>query len=299
MPLETPAHPPSLGLSPELVAAAFPFHLAVDRRLQIVQWGNSLQRLCPALRVGGALDDFFTAATPGASLTFETLACRPQQPFQLRACQGQFILRGELLWLPEREVLLFLVSPWVTGLDEITALGLSHADFAGHDSRMDLLAIFQAQKHALAEAQKQATAQAAQQSELQNINARLREQEKETRKLALVAARTTNAVVLTDPQGLIIWVNDGFTRLTGYTQEESLGKSPGSMLQGPETDPAARRYMRQCLDRKKNFTIEILNYSKLGLKYWVEVEVQPILDETGQLQYFMAIETDVTERKRA
>jgi PAS domain S-box-containing protein len=59
----------------------------------------------------------------------------------------------------------------------------------------------------------------------------LREQEREARKLALIAARTDNAVVLTDETGRVVWVNEGFARLTGYTAEEVVGRKPGELLQ--------------------------------------------------------------------
>ncbi len=65
----------------------------------------------------------------------------------------------------------------------------------------------------------------------------LRAAQDELAKLSLVASKTDNAVIITDKEGLIEWVNDGFTRLTGYTLAEVLGKRPGAILQGPLSDP--------------------------------------------------------------
>src|SRR5579862_5530653 len=59
-----------------------------------------------------------------------------------------------------------------------------------------------------------------------------RRNEVESRKLALVASRTNNAVIITDALGRIEWVNEGFTRITGYGIAEVLGRKPGSFLQG-------------------------------------------------------------------
>ncbi len=123
--------------------------------------------------------------------------------------------------------------------------------------------------------------------------------ETEARKLALVAARTHNAVILTDPAGRIEWVNLGFTRITGYELAEVIGKSPGSILQGRGTDPHAIRQMREWQSRGEGFKTEILNYAKDGREYWISIEVQPIHDDAGRLVHFMAIEADITERKRA
>jgi PAS domain S-box-containing protein len=119
------------------------------------------------------------------------------------------------------------------------------------------------------------------------------------RKLALVASRTNNAVIITDSQVRIEWVNEGFTRITGYTLDEVTGRRPGAFLQGPETEPAAIRLMRERVHAGQGFQIEILNYAKCGRKHWLFVEVQPIYDDAGQLTNFVAIETDITERKRA
>ena len=117
-------------------------------------------------------------------------------------------------------------------------------------------------------------------------------------KLALVASRTDNAVIITDVEGRIEWVNEGFTRISGYTPQEVMGRKPGSFLQGPETDPLMREFMREQLARGEGFKTEIINYAKDGRKYWLGIEVQPIYDAKGDLRNFMAIESDITERKR-
>ena len=117
-------------------------------------------------------------------------------------------------------------------------------------------------------------------------------------KLALVASRTDNAVIITDVNGLIEWVNDGFTRISGYALDEVIGKKPGSFLQGPDTDPLTVEFMRQQLARGEGFKTEILNYAKDGRRYWLGIEVQPIYDSGGELRNFMAIESDITARKQ-
>ncbi len=126
----------------------------------------------------------------------------------------------------------------------------------------------------------------------------LARREAETRLLALVADRTHNAVVITDAQGRIEWVNDGFTRLTGYAADEVNGRKPGQFLQGPGTGHAARAMMTDALRDGRGFKTELLNYAKDGREYWLDIEVQPILGEDGKIERFMAIEQDITERKR-
>lgn len=127
----------------------------------------------------------------------------------------------------------------------------------------------------------------------------LQARDAQARELALVAARTDNAVIITDAQGLILWVNEGFERISGFSLDEARGKNPGRLLQGPETDPVVRRMMREHLACGEGFETEIINYHKEGHKYWVSLDVKPVYDEAGGLLKFIAIERDITERKQA
>jgi len=135
-------------------------------------------------------------------------------------------------------------------------------------------------------------------TELRKAQELLREREEEARRLAMVAARTDNAVVLTDAQTRIEWVNEGFTRMTGYTLDEVRGKVPGHVLQCPETDPETVRMIRERLGARQGFRCEIQNRRKDGRLYWAAIEVQPILNDSGQDTAYMAIESDITARKR-
>jgi len=141
---------------------------------------------------------------------------------------------------------------------------------------------------------------------LQNVRLRLqsarqvralKDSEEQARKLSMVASRTDNAVVITDSDGRIDWVNDGFTRITGYTLDEVAGHRPGSVLQGPDTDREVVDRIRKRLREGRGFQEELLNYRKDGRPYWIAIEVQPIRDEHGGVQQFMAIERDITESR--
>ena len=131
------------------------------------------------------------------------------------------------------------------------------------------------------------------------MTASLRASEAGARRLAMVASRTSNAVVITDPTGRIEWVNEGFERMTGYTFAEVKGRTPGSVLQGPLSDPATVELMRAGLAARTGFEVEIVNYHKTGRTYWLAVEVQPLRGPDGAMTGFMAIESDITERKTA
>lgn len=122
--------------------------------------------------------------------------------------------------------------------------------------------------------------------------------EEENKRLALVANTTTNIVIITDANGKIIWVNPAFSRITGYTAEEVMHKKPGSFLQGPDSGAEVKAFMSEKIKTGEGFKdIEIVNYTKEGRPYWISIEVQPIIDANGKVTQFVAIESDITERK--
>jgi PAS domain S-box-containing protein len=132
----------------------------------------------------------------------------------------------------------------------------------------------------------------------QDITAR-KEAQKELEKLSVVARETSNAIVITDAQGYTTWVNEGFTRTTGYTLPEIIGKKPGKLLQGKGTNFDHVLAIREGLKSKQPFTQEILNYDKEGREYWLELNISPVIDDyTGEVTQFIGIETDVTKRKK-
>ncbi|WP_187292331.1 PAS domain S-box protein [Candidatus Symbiobacter mobilis] len=116
-------------------------------------------------------------------------------------------------------------------------------------------------------------------------------------RLALVAQNTSNAVIITDLKRRITWVNPGFERLSGYTAEEVVGRSP-SLLQCRNTDPATIRQMREALNAGRGFQGELLNRRRDGKEYWLSMDIQPIHDSQGSVTGFLAVESDITERKQ-
>jgi len=118
-------------------------------------------------------------------------------------------------------------------------------------------------------------------------------------RLVAIVERTGSAVVISDRQGRIEWVNEGFVRLTGYPIEAVAGRGQDEVLCGEQTDPAARATLRAAIDAGNGCQVEILNYTRDGGAYWAHIDFQPIRSTSGALTSFMAICTDITERKRA
>lgn len=132
--------------------------------------------------------------------------------------------------------------------------------------------------------------------QIQQTNVRMQEMLIESKRLLRIINKTKNIIVLTDAEGKITWVNDSFTKVTGYTIKEALGKKPGNLVQGPETDPHTVELLRKGIANGETVKVEILNYNKSGGKYWLDVRIEPIYNG-DELTGFMAIELDITQRK--
>ena len=116
-------------------------------------------------------------------------------------------------------------------------------------------------------------------------------------RLAEVANRTSNAVIIADRAGRIEWVNESFEQLTGWRLADVQGQLPSAFLQGPRTDPLTQGQMDRAIRAGEPFDVEVVHYTRQGRQYWVQIESQVIRDEAGEPTGFVAIETDVTERR--
>jgi PAS domain S-box-containing protein len=119
--------------------------------------------------------------------------------------------------------------------------------------------------------------------------------EDEVKRLALVAHNTTNSVIITDAAGNITWVNEGHTRISGYTLDEVRGRKIGFSLAG--TDDKNQLLVQIALEKHLPFKEEFKSHTKNGGQVWLEVDCHPLQDEEGTHLGFMAIETDITQRK--
>ncbi|MEE4638964.1 MAG: EAL domain-containing protein [Wenzhouxiangella sp.] len=125
----------------------------------------------------------------------------------------------------------------------------------------------------------------------------LRAQESRLAQLSEVVRQTQHGVIFTDADGRVTWVNEGCERMTGFSLDEMLGRKPGELLQGEKTDPDTVSHMRRQLAAGEGFQVEVINYTRSGREYWLHIACSPVRDRDGQLEGFMALQTDITEHK--
>lgn len=118
-----------------------------------------------------------------------------------------------------------------------------------------------------------------------------------------ILENTQDVVIVTEASELayplgpkIVYVNEAFEQLTGYSADEAIGETP-RMLQGELTSSESRARISRALKNQESITETLLNYDKSGRPYWVEMNIIPLTNRFGEITHFAAIERDVSERK--
>ncbi|GAA6614542.1 PAS domain-containing protein [Scytonema sp. NUACC26] len=124
------------------------------------------------------------------------------------------------------------------------------------------------------------------------------------RLLESVVTNINEAILITETEPLdepgppIVYVNEAFTRISGYHPEEVLGKSP-RFMQGSKTERAVLDTVRTALEKFEPVVVELINYRKDGSEYWIEMSLVPLMDETGCYTHWVSVQRDITLAKRA
>lgn len=129
-----------------------------------------------------------------------------------------------------------------------------------------------------------------------DISAKKRTEE-ELFKLSLMARANKNAVLFSGPDGMITWVNEMFTQLTGYTPDEAIGKSPLQLLAGPLSDPKAVEMVASGFYKGEVVETSIIHYRKDGSWYWGHSNSQPYFDKNGKVSLYFSVIDDITKKK--
>ena len=125
-----------------------------------------------------------------------------------------------------------------------------------------------------------------------------RVQERRIAQLSKIAELTSHMVILTDADANIEWVNPAFEKRSGWRLDEIRGRRPESFLRSRRGGRLASSRVEYALRRGSLTQTEIMNHDRAGVEYWVSMDVQPMLDDSGTVQGFVSVQTDITELKR-
>lgn len=117
------------------------------------------------------------------------------------------------------------------------------------------------------------------------------------RLLSAALAAAANGIIITDREGAIVWVNQAFTRLTGYTFDEVVGANPRVLKSGKHPHSFYRELWQRILSGQV-WQGEVINRRKDGSFYTEEMTITPLRDDNGAIANFIGVKQDVTDRKR-
>lgn len=139
---------------------------------------------------------------------------------------------------------------------------------------------------------------------VRDVTAR-KQAEERMRLLESAVENTQDGILITEAKQIdaptgpeLLYVNQAFTRITGYDLTEVLGRTP-RLLQGPKTDRSQLDKIRTALQEQKPVQVELLNYRKDGSEFWVELNIVPISNNEGKVTHWVALQREITERKQA
>lgn len=132
---------------------------------------------------------------------------------------------------------------------------------------------------------------------LEQQAAELKVKEAESTRLARVARYMRDAVLFTDNELNILWVNGAFEVMTGFKKEEVIGFTSRQFFQGPDTDLDTIESMRKAILNQEFAAFEVIAYNKNKQPYWVEVQITPLFDEDRALEGYMAVHRNISSRK--
>ncbi len=131
----------------------------------------------------------------------------------------------------------------------------------------------------------------------QDMTERLHEEDLE--KLVMAATKSYNSVVIRNRKGQIEWVNEGFTKLSGYSLNHVKSTFGEGLKNGNEKDiEEQRRYYDRVIRHKAPVSYENKNYNRKGIGYWTITTLTPVLDQDGEVERIIAIDSDITLRKQ-
>ncbi|MCW4470817.1 PAS domain S-box protein [Flavobacterium sp. MFBS3-15] len=280
----------TINFSTGLLDEIFPFYVLFDDQMNILSYGKSIKKVFPGLKKGNFIGNYFNARRPNIERFDSMSVTESLNQLIILECLdvNPLLMRGQFLAV--KECFLFVGSPWLTSVEDVTKNNLSILDFASHDTQLDLLQILKLQQ-----------TKNEQLKNLLEINNRQKEELKkdkeELNRLSLVASDNKNAIVFTDAEAKIFWCNEAYHEITGFSKQDIMGKTPIEIGRAPNTDKETLDTMVDLFFKGKPFDIEISHARKDGTYFWSRTKGQPLYNSAGEFMQYFAVIEDMTEEK--
>ncbi len=275
-----------IGLPPKLFSTAFPFHLVIDSRLRIIQFGAGIPSLLPEISRSTNFEKHFVIRQPKIKLDFNNICAEPDTLFLMELIgESNVTLKGQMLYDYDLGLLTFIGSPYLRSMEELKTTGLSLKDFAPHDNTPDLLFLLKSNDAAL--------------DDTKQLFSRLR-QEKERAQVTLDSIG--DAIIATTTTGIITHFNPVAEKLTGVAQCDALGVEICEILELKEkyNSGIIKNLFQNALNA--NSATELPGFTQLHYSddnaYAVEGVIAPIKQTDGNVLGIVLVFRDVTEQRR-
>ena len=286
----------SPGISIERLAALFPFSVAFDRDLRILQVGASLASVGTKMGPGRPMTECFRILRPDLPFTLETIKANLRSIFVVEQVGGGLQLRGQMVWLEPDGPGLLLASPWIQDVTDLARFGLSIDDFAIHDATPDYLFLLQGKNTALQDAKALSERLTQQRTELRHtVDALTEAAIQHQRAKAALASNEANlraildtaadGILTIDDRGTIKTFNAAASRMFGWSAEEVTGQNV-SVLAAPPHRDAHDAYLARHLETGESRIIgigrEVEGVRKDGSRFPLHLSVSGVTTSEGR-----------------
>jgi PAS domain S-box-containing protein len=293
----------NVSISSDLFPELFPFHLAFDESLRIVQVGPSFSRIAPNISSGDKLNDWIAFVRPEMALNFESIKANQNLLFVAILVKQQIRFRGQMVFLPESKLLAFLCSPWITNEGTLQQAGLTVNDFALHDPAGDFLTLLSSSRSAFNELQTRHKALTQEKESLLAATSRLTKQLRDLQQskasTEAILETAADAIIAVDALGTLELVNRSAERLFAYTRGELIGRNITFLIPARESSSNLATVSLSAMHNLLKIPIstgEMIGRRRDGSTFpiYLSVGVVPVEDTFR----FTAIILDISPQKR-
>jgi PAS domain S-box-containing protein len=269
----------------------FPFYILIEKDLKIKSFGKSLKKILPELKENQIFNEVFSIERPNIeNLTYQNFKETIDKLIVFNAIKDKSIsIRGQINI--HNEYYLFIGTPWFYSMENVIEKKLTQHDFAIFDPLLDLLHVLKNQEINNSELKELLTT-------VNSQRKKLKKDKEELNKLSIVASANKNGIVFTHPNGRIFWCNEAYLKLTGFSYEEVIGKTPVEVGLCELSNKEEINKMLDAFYKGKIFDVDIYHAHKTKKPFWSKSKGQPVFDSDGNVeQYFATIEDNTIEKE--
>jgi len=276
-----------IHLNPKIFRKLFPFHIAINRDLLICSIGKSLAKIQEIILHQHFLEVFNIDHPLAIEHHFDSFLEHKESLFALQLQKMKLEFKGQIIFDPEDDVLLFLCEPAIKQIDMLAKIGLKLSDFAKHSQVCDYMFMLQAEHHM----QTNLT------SSLQKLSAAHQALSESEKKYHDLFSNAHDMIHIVDAHGIIMDANKAELQTLQYERHEIIGMPLVELIHPDYRERTKKNLIDMLHHGEEISSYETVMVNKYGKKIYVDVSCSPLI-KNNQLISITAIIRDVTQRKK-